>query len=98
MTETPSSNLSLWKKRLASVPDWVWERHDLHTLVLADNDLSQISAQIGQLKQLRMLDLGHNKLEQVPEALGNIEELHDFLYLHDNRLDRLEAKGCIVYR
>src|SRR5580700_9006421 len=52
-----ASHLNLWKKRLGSVPQWVWERTELETLVLADNDLSEISNQVGRLKKLRMLDL-----------------------------------------
>lgn len=38
----PSAQLSLWKQRLGSVPEWVWERTELETLVLADNGLSEI--------------------------------------------------------
>jgi hypothetical protein len=43
-------HLSLWKKRLGRVPEWVWERTDLETLVLADNELSEISNHIGHMK------------------------------------------------
>jgi len=37
------SQLNLWKKHLGSVPDHVWEQIELETLILADNDLSEIS-------------------------------------------------------
>jgi Leucine-rich repeat (LRR) protein len=83
--------LNLWKRRLGRVPDWVWERTELETFVLADNDLSEISDQIGCLKNLRMLDLGHNRLTCVPNALGDLDGLTDFLYLHDNQLTSLPA-------
>ena len=90
MPDDPSAfHLSLWKKRLGRVPEWVWERTDLETLVLADNELSEISNQIGHLKKLRMLDLGHNRLTQVPDALADLDGLTDFLYLHDNQLTSL---------
>jgi hypothetical protein len=56
---------------------------------LADNELSEVSEQIGRLKRLRTLDLGHNKLSKLPESLAEIEDLSDFLYLHDNRLTSL---------
>ncbi len=56
---------------------------ELETLVLADNDLTEVSAGIGRLRKLRMLDLGHNLLTSVPDT--------DFLYLHDNRLTTLPA-------
>jgi len=86
-----ASHLSLWKQRLARVPEWVWERTELETLVLAENELKEISGRIGCLKNLRMLDLGHNALSQVPDALAELEGLTDFLYLHDNQLTSLPA-------
>jgi Leucine-rich repeat (LRR) protein len=67
------TDLSLWKQGLGAVPDWVWERTELETLVLADNGLSDLSERIGGLKKLRMLDLGHNRLTRLPAALGNLE-------------------------
>ena len=82
-------HLNLWKKRLGVVPEWVWERTSLETLILADNDLSEISGRIGNLKRLRTLDLGHNHRTAVPDPLGDLEALRDFLYLHDNRLTSL---------
>src|SRR5689334_18412412 len=36
MTDPPEANLNLWKNRLGRVPESVWERTDLETLVLAD--------------------------------------------------------------
>jgi Leucine-rich repeat (LRR) protein len=57
--------LNLWKKRLGRVPDSVWGQTTLETLVLADNDLTEVSSQIGRLRALRMLDLGHNRLTKL---------------------------------
>jgi Leucine-rich repeat (LRR) protein len=92
MPDDPSAlHLSLWKKRLGRVPEWVWERTDLETLVLADNALSDVSPRIGRLKKLRMLDLGHNRLTQVPDDLADLDGLTDFLYLHDNQLTSLPS-------
>ena len=62
---------------------------DLQTLVLADNDLTEVSERVGDLSKLRMLDLGHNRLRALPISLGRLEGLSDFLYLHDNRLTQL---------
>ncbi len=70
MPGASASHLNLWKKRLGRVPDSVWEQTELETLVLADNDLSEVSEQIGRLKRLRMLDLGHNQLTQRSGFLG----------------------------
>lgn len=81
-----ASDCNLWKQRLGQVPESVWDRKDLETLVLADNDLSAVPERIGHLKRLRMLDLGHNVLTAVPESLSDLEEHLDFLSLHDNRL------------
>src|SRR5258708_25992833 len=83
--------LNLWKKDLRSVPDWVWERTTLETLILADNGLKEVSEKLGELTHLRTLDLGHNHLGSLPESLGKLTELSDFLYLHDNLLTNLTS-------
>lgn len=54
-------HLSLWKQRLGSVPDSVWDRTDLETLVLADNEPS--------LSRLGYLNISENAFEQLPEAV-----------------------------
>ena len=82
-------HLSLWRQGLGIVPDEVWLRTDLETLVLADNHLTEVSEGVGNLSKLRMLDLGHNRLRELPISLGRLEGLSDFLYLHDNRLRQL---------
>ena len=79
MPETSALHLNLWKKNLGRVPEEVWRRGDLETLVLADNGLTEVSEKIGALTKLRMLDLGHNRLASVPEALGDLEVVGDFL-------------------
>jgi Leucine-rich repeat (LRR) protein len=91
MPEPSVQHLNLWKKRLGGVPELIWAHTELETLVLAENDLSHMSAQIGLLTRLRMLDLGHNALTRIPEALGDLSGLTDFLYLHDNRLTSLPS-------
>ena len=91
MPDPSTSHLNLWKQRLGGVPESVWDQAGLETLVLADNDLTEISGQIGRLRRLHMLDLGHNLLTAVPDSLGDLDGLSDFLYLHDNRLASLPA-------
>jgi Leucine-rich repeat (LRR) protein len=78
MTMMPETHLNLWKKHLGCVPREVWENTELETLVLADNDLEEISPEIGRLRRLRMLDLGHNRLQSQPEEIGDLERLADF--------------------
>ena len=80
MSESVAVVLNLWKKDLGSVPDSVWERTELEALILADNGLTEISARVGGLSRLRMLDLGHNELTRLPESLGN--RLHTFPSSH----------------
>ena len=70
--------LNLWKKELGSVPDSVWEKTTLETLILADNGLTEVSEQLGRLRHLHTLDLGHNQLAALPESLGDLTELSDF--------------------
>ncbi len=44
MPDDPSAaHLSLRKKSPGRVPDWVWQKTGLETLVLAENDLSEVS-------------------------------------------------------
>jgi Leucine-rich repeat (LRR) protein len=83
------ASLSLWKKGLRQVPEWVWDRTDLEVLILAGNELFEVSERVGNLKRLRTLDLGHNRLTQAPDSLGDLDGLADFLYLHDNQLASL---------
>jgi hypothetical protein len=34
-------------EELGCIPDWVWQKTGLETLVLAENNLSEVSDQIG---------------------------------------------------
>ena len=40
-------SLNLWKKQLEHIPDSVWQQTEIETLVLADNQLSELSGLIG---------------------------------------------------
>jgi Leucine-rich repeat (LRR) protein len=62
-------HLSLWRQGLSVVPEEVWLRTDLQTLVLGDNNLTEVSEGVGNLSSLRMLDLGHNRLRE--GSVGN---------------------------
>jgi Leucine-rich repeat (LRR) protein len=79
MPSSSSSNLNLWRKQLGHIPDSVWQQSELETLILADNNLSELSGKIGHLKMLRMLDLGHNELTQLPDEIGGLPNLTNFL-------------------
>jgi Leucine-rich repeat (LRR) protein len=68
---TSTQRINLWKKHLGAVPEYVWQQTELETLILADNDLAEVSDKIGNLKRLRTLDLGHNHLTSLPDTLGS---------------------------
>jgi len=84
-----TTTLNLWKQHLGRVPKSLWDRPEIETLILADNDLTEISESIDRLQSLKTLDLGHNLLASLPNNLGHIPGLRDFLYLHDNHLAAL---------
>jgi Leucine-rich repeat (LRR) protein len=85
------AHLNLWKQQLKEVPEAIWDRLDLESLILADNGLTEISPKLARLRRLRMLDLGHNKLATLPDAFGALTCLTDFLYVHDNELEELPS-------
>jgi len=65
-----SMNLNVWKKHLGLVPDEVWEHLEIETLVLADNDLTEIPTKIGDLKHLRMKIVLHLRAPSWHRAPG----------------------------
>ena len=51
--------------------------------------------EIGELKQLTVLDASENRLEELPEEIGGLENLTD-LHLSQNYLERLpDGIGCL---
>src|SRR5260370_13808788 len=65
------SFLNLWKQQLGEVPDAVWDRVDLETLILAENGLTRLSARLAGLQHLRTLDLSHNALVPAPNVFAS---------------------------
>ena len=57
-------------------------------LYLANNQLDQVPAEMGQLVYLYELDLSQNQLSWLPEEIGQMVSL-ETLSLQDNRLTRL---------
>jgi hypothetical protein len=55
---------------LGLVPDEVWEHLEIETLVLADNDLTEIPTKIGDLKHLRMKIVLHLRAPSWHRAPG----------------------------
>jgi Leucine-rich repeat (LRR) protein len=75
MTLESSTRLDLWRQHLGRVPDPVWDWAELETLILADNRLIELSAGVGRLKSLRVLDLGHSELTSITESLSELVKL-----------------------
>ena len=63
---------SFWKKNLRTVPAELWNDTEITVLILAENALTALSTQIGQLQRLRTLDLGHNQWTICPKSWGSL--------------------------
>ena len=53
---------TLWKQRRGHVSDDVWTHAGITSLVLVENEVSEISEKPRHLTRLQMLVLGHNRL------------------------------------
>jgi len=65
MDRANNTNSNPWTcttRGVGKVPKYVWQMLALETLNLADNGLTSLSEEIGNLAHLTMLDLGHNRL------------------------------------
>ena len=51
-----SGTINLWKRNLGAVPAEIWNEIDIQVLILADNNISEVSPRIGDLRNLRTLD------------------------------------------
>lgn len=81
--------LDLSNRGLFKVPEYVFERTDIETLDLSDNNLTgALQAEVRHLKNLRTLDLSGNKFTGVPAEVGQLEKL-EVLDLSDNMLTGL---------
>jgi hypothetical protein len=92
VTDALGPNLNVWKHQLGYVPDAVWSRTELETVVLADNTLAELSERIGSLTHPRMFGLraDGNQLTSLPEWIGEPRALPE-LHLRNHRLTTLPA-------
>ncbi|XP_034036634.1 leucine-rich repeat-containing protein 40 isoform X2 [Thalassophryne amazonica] len=72
-----------------------WEQTDLAKLLLASNQLTALSDDIGLLCALTVLDLHDNRLNSLPSALGDLGELQQ-LRLSHNQLKSLPVEVCAL--
>lgn len=57
---------------------------------MANNRLRALPEELGALGRLTMLDAGHNQIAELPRSFAKLVSLSDYLYLHDNRLKKLD--------
>lgn len=85
----PGKTLNLSNQGLAKIPGDVFGRGSLEELNVSYNELSgSIPSQIGQLKNLRILNASHNNMTGVPAEIGQLRNL-EVLNLSYNQLTGL---------
>lgn len=77
---------SIYKNQLDSL-DVLCQMIQLERINTSVNKLSS-SEQIGDLKNLQVLDLNYNQLSELPNSMGNLLDLR-FVLLASNRLNSL---------
>jgi len=76
----------------ASDERW-WDQVDLRKLILASNQLTEISSEIQHLPALTVLDAHDNNIEKLPEEIGELKELGR-LHLSHNKLANFPKSFC----
>ncbi|MDO8521600.1 MAG: leucine-rich repeat domain-containing protein [bacterium] len=86
----PSRNtLDLSGQGLIKTPEYIFTRIGLEELDLSDNALDgALQSQVGQLRNLKVLDLSNNNFTGVPAEVGQLRDL-EVLDLSDNLLTGL---------
>jgi Leucine-rich repeat (LRR) protein len=81
--------LDLSNQGLTSIPAYVFNQTNLQWLNVSGNNLTgSIQSQIGQLKNLVLLNVSHNKMTGVPAEVGQLQNL-EVLDLSYNQLTGL---------
>ncbi|XP_066932764.1 leucine-rich repeat-containing protein 40-like [Clytia hemisphaerica] len=78
---------------MADTDERWWDQVDLRKLILASNQLSEISGEIKNLPALNVLDIHDNVIEKLPEEIGELKELSK-LHLSHNKLSCFPNSFC----
>ena len=81
--------LDLSNKNFIQIPSYVFDQTDLEELNVSHNNLTgAIQSQIGQLKNLKILNASNNQMTGVPAEIGRLQNLQ-VLDLSNNQLTGL---------
>lgn len=81
----PSTTLSMRRRGLTDLPAEAFTYSKLWTLLLDDNQIEHLGADVGVLSSLTTLDLRNNRLTSLPPEIGLLVNLRA-LYLQGNQL------------
>jgi len=77
--------------QLVGLPTSIQKLNRLELLYLDGNNLSELPAEIGDLKELRLLSVSNNQLVCLPTSIQKLNRLQR-LYLDGNNLSELPAE------
>ena len=78
---------------MADVDERWWDQVDLKKLIVASNQLSEISPEIKNLPALTVLDAHDNQITKLPEELEELKELTK-LHLSHNKISQFPSTFC----
>jgi leucine-rich repeat protein SHOC2 len=85
-----TTQISLARNKLDSIPDQIGDLINLDVLSLTDNRLRSLPASIANLVNLRELCVGANKLTTIPESISQLTNLTT-LNLFENQISSIPA-------
>lgn len=82
------TKVSLRWKGLGDIPEFVFHMPNLDTLILSNNYMTTLPAEIGNLRNLKQLYIDNNYLTTLPDSIGKLKGLEK-LGLENNQLSSL---------
>lgn len=92
ITNTQAKDLNLSDKVLTHLPSYVTDMTSLETLNISGTGLiDALPAEIGHLKNLRVLDASNNAMTGVPSEIGQLTNLEE-LNFNNNKLTGIPSE------